>query len=482
MAYNAEDKITLEELSPSLQSLIKSATTKDKVAALNTRAEKLIALLSNARFSIVDSLSDIKTPENNRDIAVAGYGTRYALYFYSNNTWNKIPTASVDLNKEYLIAMTQSPHQRITATYNTVKYTSSFKAKTNGEVSVSILADSGYTAGKLKCPESFVVVGNTTVSAEEATLIPKYNIRVTPKAHQSIDVFYDGTTYSNTSISNIPDRSLYTVTVQPSYGWESGVLDISGDSLNVHDNAYMLIGDTTITVGQATRKNYTVTVPGTQNQEITFTYIDSNTGIEHTETISTLDRTFSIPYMSSFTASVNGTNGYLPGTLSNTSGDISTDLTITVSPAKKYYNKELFKTAGTTSWICPTFISKVHIIIAGAGGGAHSEEIEESSQRMVYINGGNGELIDEIIPINSGNTYELVVGKAGVTFESSGGFSSAFNIKAYGGSLDGTDAGNGKGGYGDVINYDTGDIISLAQDGHIILEYGTNIEEKEVTV
>jgi hypothetical protein len=202
----------------------------------------------------------------------------------------------------------------------------------------------------------------------------------------------------------------------------------------------MLIGDTTITVGQATRKNYTVTVPGTQNQIITLKYTDSNTGIEHTETISTLDRTFSIPYMSSFTASVNGTNGYLPGTLSNTSGDISTDLTITVSPARKYYNKELFKTAGTTSWICPTFISKVHIVIAGAGGGAHSEEIEESSQRMVYINGGNV-VVDG--PTNNGNGAldsglgfimnggtAIAVGSSGMA-ETFGSSSTVYNVSIY---------------------------------------------------
>ena len=55
MTYNSENKITLEELSPSLQNLLTTAATKNEVMALNNRVDTLLALLSRVKFSIVDS-------------------------------------------------------------------------------------------------------------------------------------------------------------------------------------------------------------------------------------------------------------------------------------------------------------------------------------------------------------------------------------------------------------------------------------------
>ena len=85
-----------------------------------------------------------------------------------------------------------------------------------------------------------------------------------------------------------------------------------------------------------------------------------------------------------------------------------------------------------------------------------------------------------MIPVVVGREYPLIVGNRGISFESSGESSSAFNINANGGSLDGTDAGDGNGGKGDTVNYNTGEIIRIADDGYITIEYGTDIEQEEV--
>ena len=480
MSFNSENKITLEELSPSLQNLLKSAASRTEMTELYNRTNKLDELLNNVRFTVVDDLSEILLPINGKDLAIAGTNGEYKLYFYFGDSWHFIPTAAIDLNREYLITMSQSAHQTITAEYNGAYYTTSFMAKVNNDVKVTLVADTNYIAGELNCSEIFSVIGPTTISATPATQIPKYNITVTPSSHQNIEVTYNGRTYVDTSVSGLPEKSLFSVDIHAEYGWNAGELNVSEYSSYQYGSIYTILGNTTISANPATRKNYTITIPGTENQKITFRSTNSSTGEVTNTEVTSLTKTITLPFESTYTVSAIGLNGYLPGTLSTTEGTITADMSVTISAAKKTYNKELFDSPGTYSWTAPSYISKVHVILAGAGGGAHQETIEEGTQSTGYFNGGNGELIDTKVTITPSQTYQLVVGKAGTTFVSSGGASTAFGISANGGSLDGTDAGNGKGGKGDTINYLTGYVLMAAENGYITLEYGTNIEQEEV--
>ena len=481
MDFNTENKITLEELSPSLQNLIKSAATKSEIQSLYNRTVTLKDLLANVRFSIVDNLEEILQPINGKDLAIAGSGTEYRLYFYFNNIWHVIPTSTMDLNKEYYITIEQSEHQKITAEYNNIYYVSTFKAKINSDIRIIMTADSGYIAGELSCPEFFSVIGPTTISASPATEIPKYDITVVTVPHQSIEIVYDGIAYTDIDVSGLLSNSLFVATLYPEYGWNAGKIEVDEFSSFKYGDVYMILGDTTVTASSATRKNFTVTISGTENQKIIFTFTNSITGEVDTTEVTTLTTNISLPYESTYTISAVGLNGYLPGNLSVTEGAITSDMSVTISPAKKTYNKELFDTPGTYSWTAPSYISKVHVLLAGAGGGAHSETIGEETQTIGYFNGGNGELIDTKVNITPSQTYQLVVAHAGTTFVSSGEASTAFNISANGGSIDGTDAGNGKGGKGDNIDNITGQIIIPAENGYISLEYGTDIEKEEVT-
>ena len=59
MEYNVENKVSFEELSPSLQNLLKSAATRSDIITLNNRTDKIVELLSGVKFNIVDKLEDI---------------------------------------------------------------------------------------------------------------------------------------------------------------------------------------------------------------------------------------------------------------------------------------------------------------------------------------------------------------------------------------------------------------------------------------
>lgn len=480
MEYNVENKVSFEELSPSLQNLLKSAATRSDIITLNNRTNKIVELLSGVKFNIVDKLEDVSLPINGKNMVICGKDKDYKLYFYYNDQWNKIPTAAIDLNQLYIINIIQSPHQTISVKYNNTLYTESFKAKINNDVEVSLVVDQGYIAGELNCPTFFTVVEDTIVSATEAKIIPKYNIIVEPKPHQIIDVTCNGITYTNTSVYNVLDNTTFSINNDAEYGWNKGEINITGTYSYLYENTYLLLGDITVTIINSARKNYTVSIPGVVNQKIIFTYIDSNTRESISKTVTSLYISISVPYGSEFNVSIEGINGYLPGNLNITSGIITSDITITATQAKKTYNKELFDTPGIYTWIAPSYITKVKAIISGAGGGCHSEVIEEETQTIRYFNGGNGEKISTTIYVIKNQEYQLIVGNKGVSFESSGESSSAFNITANGGSLDGTDAGDGNGGKGDTISYRTGKIMKIAEDGYISLEYGTDIEQEEV--
>ena len=477
MTYNSENKITLEELSPSLQNLLTTAATKSEVTSLNNRADALLALLSKVKFSIVDSLDEITLPVNGKNLAVSKYNDGYRLYMYFNDRWNYIPTASINLNKQYLIKIEQKDHQRITVECGGIFYTSSFYAKVNSEINVAITSDTGYYHGDLNCPEMFNVIGETTISATPAKVIPNYKITVQPADHQTIEIQYKGRTYINQSVTGIPENDTYSLITTIDYGWNAGELIVSPESTLMYNNIYAITGDTTISLYPAYRKTFNVFIPATEHQSIILEYVNSET--EETHSIIVTDTSFSIdlPFGSTFTVSAKGIMGYLPGTLSTTGGTLTNDITITISSAQKTYNKEVYDDAGSYHWRSPSYISKVHLEIAGAGGGAHSEVVEEGSQSIGYFNGGNGDLIDIVVSVQPNTVYDLVVGSPGISFETDGEPSSAFGVISYGGLVDGSDAGNGRGGKGDSVQYLTGHILIPAQPGWMSLEYGTRIEE-----
>lgn len=95
-----------------------------------------------------------------------------------------------------------------------------------------------------------------------------------------------------------------------------------------------------------------------------------------------------------------------------------------------------YKTPGNYTWTCPEGVTKIRIILSGAGGGGGGGfDFYNQSEGRSGGKGGNGQLIEKIITVVPNTTYPVTVGAggtAGKTEHASSGM---------GGS--GTDGGNG---------------------------------------
>ena len=69
MSFNLEDKITFEELAPSLQNKIRDSVDISTFTTANNTIIKLVSQLGKNRVSITDNLGNIANPVNNRELA-----------------------------------------------------------------------------------------------------------------------------------------------------------------------------------------------------------------------------------------------------------------------------------------------------------------------------------------------------------------------------------------------------------------------------
>ena len=69
MSFNLEDKITFEELAPSLQDKIRDSVDTSTFSTANNTIIKLFSQLGENRVSITDNLGNIANPVNNRELA-----------------------------------------------------------------------------------------------------------------------------------------------------------------------------------------------------------------------------------------------------------------------------------------------------------------------------------------------------------------------------------------------------------------------------
>lgn len=69
MSFNLEDKITFEELAPSLQDKIRDSVDTSTFSTANNTITKLFSQLGENRVSITDNLGNIANPVNNRELA-----------------------------------------------------------------------------------------------------------------------------------------------------------------------------------------------------------------------------------------------------------------------------------------------------------------------------------------------------------------------------------------------------------------------------
>ena len=90
MTFNKENKVSYEELAPSLQALINSKASKDEFNALKAQFDALEVLSGGVRISITSSLNNITNPVNNKELAIITTDAVTTVYTRINNSWVKI--------------------------------------------------------------------------------------------------------------------------------------------------------------------------------------------------------------------------------------------------------------------------------------------------------------------------------------------------------------------------------------------------------
>ena len=155
--------------------------------------------------------------------------------------------------------------------------------------------------------------------------------------------------------------------------------------------------------------------------------------------------------------------------------------------AKPPYNKVEYRTPGTFTFNVPNNVTTLQISVAGAGGGS----INVHSIISPVYNGGNGELVQQILTV-SVKTITIKVGAGGQALhegqtpplddetrvpsgEASQVVSGEVIINALGGqgagiTSNGANAGNGQGGKGGI-----GANRTDGEAGWVIIEYGGDI-------
>lgn len=90
MSFNPEDKITLEELSPTLQALLKNTITIADFNIVKADVDKIIQQVGENRISIVGLVGTISNPQNDKEFAIE---TSTGLSYRYKDGW--IPNGAV---------------------------------------------------------------------------------------------------------------------------------------------------------------------------------------------------------------------------------------------------------------------------------------------------------------------------------------------------------------------------------------------------
>ena len=90
MSFNPEDKVTLEELSPTLQALLKNTITIADFNIVKADVDKIIQQVGENRISIVGLVGSISDPQNDKEIAIE---TSTGLSYRYKDGW--IPNGAV---------------------------------------------------------------------------------------------------------------------------------------------------------------------------------------------------------------------------------------------------------------------------------------------------------------------------------------------------------------------------------------------------
>lgn len=277
LIFDNENKITYEELSPSLQNKLKKIIPRNEFDVFENLVSRLENVLNGIRISIVSDLTNISSPKNDKELAIVIADNVCSCYVYGNGEWIKIPAGETIYA---YVTIIQTSHQTIKFYYtndSNIYSTTGLSVSTGTPYRVEVIPDEWWIAGTLNIPSSGVIEDNITITATEAT-INTYTLKINGTNNQTITVKYiepDGTEV--TMLSSSTDKTItvkngtkWTATISSADGYTAGTL--SGTSGIVTSN-------TTISATNAepiTIRTYTVTVNLPKNGSIKVNNVTAN--------------------------------------------------------------------------------------------------------------------------------------------------------------------------------------------------------------
>ena len=200
---------------------------------------KLIRVLPNGtqeEYNLFDSQSAASSDTNNTLPIMVGGTTQKWLRLSDTDTGRKLRIAKMVngslVNKwispgiDYTITITQSANQTITVHANGQSYTSNVTLPAGTAYTVTIVANSGYNAGKLSTTGG-TLNANITITATAAT-IQTYTITINQKPNETIHV-YTGNNYEtdHTATFSAPIGTKFKVTTTADSGYNAGKVTLT---------------------------------------------------------------------------------------------------------------------------------------------------------------------------------------------------------------------------------------------------------------
>lgn len=152
----------------------------------------------------------------------------------------------------FTVTIVQSDNQTIRVVCNGTTYTSSFQALAGSSYTVTVVPETGYTAGSPSSSSGYVN-SNLTISASPASKA-SYLVTVVQSAHQTITVTCNGVNYTSNFTANYGDT--WTATILASSGYRPGTLSATSGTIT---------GAVTISATAATIIQYMVTLNTVDN-------------------------------------------------------------------------------------------------------------------------------------------------------------------------------------------------------------------------
>lgn len=90
MSFNEENKISWDELAPSLQEIINNKASVDEFNLIKAKFDNIEINSGGIRISIVSSLNVISNPVNNKELTIVTTDSVTTVYTYINSNWVKV--------------------------------------------------------------------------------------------------------------------------------------------------------------------------------------------------------------------------------------------------------------------------------------------------------------------------------------------------------------------------------------------------------